>query len=294
LAVSLAVCGAASSGDMAEAPNEAGAAATDAPSEGSGGMDYSGLFLAPPDPIDVQVALGDGAIKATIGSEGGVVEVATDDGLTHRLILPEGALVGPTEITITPIRALEGLNFEEGLTAGVQIEPHGLTLFQPATLILDLPDSVALDEIWGVSTLAGGDQAALHPIVSVGDAIEMPIFNFLTYNSFPGGRANAEDLADQPVTSAGRRVLGELAFIFAEDQQPGLDLSDLEWERIYTLLGTWLDEGILPLHEESMSDDIAFLRFNYELKLLRMLEAQMQSLGGGVRGSLCPSRQSRV
>ena len=235
------------------------------------------------DPLDVTLELEAESVTEVVGPEGGVVEMMNAEGLTLRLTVPEGAVVFPTEITMTPLTEMVGTGLEPGI--GVQLEPHGLSLLRPATLTLELPPGRTVGDLWGVSTLAGGEQVALHPVLPADPGfVELPLFGFSSYGAFPGGRANAEDIADRPVTSAGRRMAGAIARlmqeVFQESNESGRDLSErIPWDRILAMREYWITNGIMPLREEALTDDIAFLRFEYEMMLLIGWDAVFNVLG---------------
>ena len=83
-----------------------------------------------PQPAEGQAATG------AIGPRGGRVDALADDGTLYSLIVPEGALAFPTQITITPLAQLNGSPLGGELIGGVQLEPDGLELAKPATLAI--------------------------------------------------------------------------------------------------------------------------------------------------------------
>ena len=74
------------------------------------------------------------AVAATVGVEGGSVRATSSTGVTYTLEVPAGALVQSTQITLTPIRGLEGSPLSEGFVGAVQFEPSGLRFRVPAVL----------------------------------------------------------------------------------------------------------------------------------------------------------------
>lgn len=258
------------------------------PADGSVERARGDLLSREADPLDVVLELAPESVTEVIGPEGGVIEATHPEGLVLRLTLPEGAVVVPTEITLTPVTQMVGSGLEEGV--GAQLEPHGLTLLHPATLTLELPPGRSIDDLWGISTLAGGEQTALHPVLPADPGfVELPIFGFSSYGAFPGGRANAEDIADRPVTSVGRRVVGEVAMItreyltkeaaeYLENEEAPVFGADFPWDEVLALRDQWLEEGILPLAEAALDDDIAFLRFEHEVSQLLGLDSTLSLL----------------
>ena len=73
---------------------------------------------------------------ATIGAEGGTLSATAADGTTYELVIPPDALDFNETISMTPIRAVEGLPLSGGLAGAVTLEPAGIIFYEPATLII--------------------------------------------------------------------------------------------------------------------------------------------------------------
>jgi len=144
------------------------------------------------------------------------VEAISSDGAVYRLFIPEGALVQLTTVRMIPVESAGGLPFSGGVVAGVELEPSGLSLLVPATLSLEIPENLPLEESWGVSTLAAGNQAALYPFSHTASTAEMVIGGFSGRIISQGGIEDAQALASRPVTAAGRRGVSEVALILKE------------------------------------------------------------------------------
>ncbi len=107
-----------------------------------------------PNPLNVQVAVDESlAVSAVISTAGGTLAAQAADGTRFTLVFPKGALQSDETITLKPIAGVDGLPFSGGLVAGVQMEPEGLRLFQPATLSIESPKTVASE---GYETVAFG------------------------------------------------------------------------------------------------------------------------------------------
>ena len=270
-------------GSDGAAPADAGSGVVGGPVVG---VDVD-LLSREADPLDVTLELEAESVTEAVGPEGGVVEMMNAEGLTLRLTVPEGAVVFPTEITMTPLADVVGTGLGQGV--GVQLEPHGLTLLRPATLTLELPEGRTILDLWGISTLAGGEQVALHPVLPAGSGfVELPIFGFSSYGAYPGGRKNAKDIAERPVTSAGRRALGEVARLVQQALQEAIENREsgpADWReyipegRLLELWDDWISEGVRPLAEEALDDDIAFLQLRYEVSILLGVEENFQLMG---------------
>lgn len=80
---------------------------------------------------------------ADINATGGSLNVSDAKGNQFTLTIPAGALLDHTTITMTAISSATGL--PSGLIAGVQLEPDGLPLMQPAQLKIALASSLPND-----------------------------------------------------------------------------------------------------------------------------------------------------
>lgn len=143
-ALSCAAPAAASCSQSGDSSNGDGGAA------GAGGMsavgslgsahDDLGWTLSPSDhPLTAEITVDDTrAVSQEVTLEGGRLTATAKDGTVYELTIPEGALYGPTVITLTPLRSLSALPLE-GEIHGVRIEPDGLPLMGSPTLLVTPP-----------------------------------------------------------------------------------------------------------------------------------------------------------
>ncbi len=68
------------------------------------------------------------------------------DGSHYSLEIPAGALVEEIEIRMTPITSMQGLPLNEGLAAGVQLEPEGMTFYDIVTLTIDPAEPLPIEQ----------------------------------------------------------------------------------------------------------------------------------------------------
>ena len=241
------------------------------------------LLTAEPNPLNVALVLEEAtASELEIGPEGGTVEAITGDGAVYRLLIPEGALVRPTTIHMIPVESAGDLPFSGGVVAGVELEPGGLSLLVPATLSFELPEDLPLEEIWGVSTLAAGEQAALYPFFYNDSSAQMIIGGFSAKIISQGSIEDAQALARRPVTASGRRVVSEAALILkeaalAQQEDPENWKSNPYLAEIQRLASQWEEQIVKGLRERALMDDIEFLRFGYELDRMLELEGIIQA-----------------
>ncbi|HEU5101447.1 MAG TPA: hypothetical protein VFU22_20635 [Roseiflexaceae bacterium] len=74
------------------------------------------------------------AAHAAIGPEGGTLSAMAADGTRFELVVPAQALDFSEAITMTPVLRAESLPLSGGLIGAVNLEPTGLTFYEPATL----------------------------------------------------------------------------------------------------------------------------------------------------------------
>jgi hypothetical protein len=123
--------------------------------------------LAPPPPSNqftVQAHTDAGrASSKVIPPGGGSLSAVAADGTQFTLTIPPGALVSEEEITLTPVTAIDRLPLSGGLSAAVQVAPDGLLLFQPATLLIDLPVPISADQEITFAWRGTGEEFFLYP-----------------------------------------------------------------------------------------------------------------------------------
>ena len=114
--------------------------------------------------------------SAPIGRDGGSVTATGADGTTYTLTLPEGALLDPTTVTLTPVASIANLPAGASAARAVQVEPAGRRLLKPATLTVggtQLPSAAALT---GFGFDPGGAQFHLAPAALDGQTATVRIF----------------------------------------------------------------------------------------------------------------------
>ena len=134
-----------------------------------------------PNPLNVKVVADDNlAVTGVISNSGGSLTAQAADGSIFTLTFPEGALQSDEIITLTPLSSIEGLLFSGGLVGGVQMSPEGLRLFQPATLTIESPKTVAADgyETVAFGYHADGEGVYLNPSTVSGSLLTLEIWHF--------------------------------------------------------------------------------------------------------------------
>jgi hypothetical protein len=169
----------------------------------------SGTFPETPDPIDVGAETLDTDHAVTHESFFPLTTTAAD-GTKYTLTIPNGALASPTNITMTPVTAIQGMPLGQ-LIGAVHIEPYGLQLLKPATLTIEPPSDAPIAEQTGFLFQEGGDDFHLAPLQ---DTQKLTLT--LTHFSTPGA-ARATDAQRANVAShAPVRNLAQLEQALAE------------------------------------------------------------------------------
>jgi hypothetical protein len=102
------------------------------------------IYSAPANPVTVTPTL-DTAHAATqiiTAASGGTITATGADGSVFTLVLPANAILTDKPITMTPISSLAGVPSGSTFAAGVQLEPDGMALQQPATLTIQPATSI--------------------------------------------------------------------------------------------------------------------------------------------------------
>lgn len=179
---------AAEPGDTDATPDPSSPAGDD---EGSGSpAESASAFLdLPANPLPVTFSTDDSAsISAEIGTDGGSLVTTDANGVVFTLTIPDGALLSPATITMTPV-ALTDSPFENASAAAVSLEPDGLVLMEPATLTILKPGLDATTSLFFSSDNGGGDFGVVSG--NYGDVIEMAVPHF-SISGLLGAMANRE------------------------------------------------------------------------------------------------------
>jgi hypothetical protein len=141
---------------------------------------------------------------AAIQPAGGALSLTDAKGNKFTLTIPANALLSTTTVTMTAVTAIAGLPAGGSFNAGVQLEPDGLELFQPALLTIEpssppAPDTIiplgwhgsgqgvylnleqpqsakltmVLDHFSGAGIGAGTDSYLTSKLLNIGNALEL-------------------------------------------------------------------------------------------------------------------------
>ncbi len=146
-----------------------------------------------------------------IPTEGGTLSATAADGTVFTLTVPAGALWSDEEITMTPVAAIDRLPLSGGLVAAVQLAPEGLLLFEPATLTINPPAPIPIDEEITFAWRGSGEEFFLYPP----DPLDTPAISLslMHFSGYGGGKGTSADQAAQgrrPPANRGDRLKQKL------------------------------------------------------------------------------------
>ncbi len=164
--------------------------------------------------------------SATVGVEGATITATSAGGVAYRLVVPRGALLTPTELTITPVSALNNSPVGTGLSAAVRMAPSGLRFAVPARLeIVVTPVAGAGRQAVAFQSASDGTGLLLRTAGSAGPALTLNIAHFSVYGvavltpaeiaSIPRPpQSDGEGTALDAIARAPSGAAGDLAAIF--------------------------------------------------------------------------------
>ncbi|MEK6221755.1 MAG: hypothetical protein N2D54_05865 [Chloroflexota bacterium] len=143
-------------------------------------------YLLEPNPASITIThLEDTVATAEIGSEGGVLETMDAKGTLYTLTIPQGALLSPEQISITPIASADGEVIGDTFLAGASLKPDNLHFFELVTLEI----SGGLIEAGAVAFAAegGGQDVHLTPSAQTQDSIIITTAHFSGFGTATPG-----------------------------------------------------------------------------------------------------------
>jgi hypothetical protein len=150
--------------------------------------------LPKPDPLSVTPVLDPAhASEQTIPVAGGTVKTTAADGTEFALSIPEGALLEPTTVTLTPVTSIGGLPMSGGLEAAVDISPDGLYLYAVATLTITPAKAMGGAETIGFGYRGSGSDFHLEPLLS-GTGL---VYGLVHFSGYGAAQGTSSDVAKQ-------------------------------------------------------------------------------------------------
>jgi hypothetical protein len=191
---------------------------------GSGSEDVSEALDPETQPVTVTTTVDNSrAVSAMIGPAGGSLTATGADGSRYVLEVPADALVVETEITMTPIESMVGLPLDDGLAAGVQLEPEGMSFYDFVTLTIEPAEVIPVDQQLPIGT-SGETGAVYIPMIdSDPDAIRLLLMHFSSAGVSKGYAADLGPVRQRLGGDAEARIRSLMTQEMARARQAGED-----------------------------------------------------------------------
>lgn len=206
-------------------------------------------------PVVLTVTLDDSAsVSALIPQKGGSVSATLANGLVYTLDIPEGALLSDQEVSMTPIRSIDGLPFSGGLIGGVQLEPDGTLLMAPATLTIQIPNGYDKRYLVGFGYHGVGTGLHLASASGDGSTITLPIMSFSGHGAASGTDQEVNNQAGRSTGSAADDYQQQAADVVNGARARG-ELNDAEMQKLLSIYKDYYDKAVKPALQAATSDD---------------------------------------
>ncbi len=145
---------------------------------------------------------------ATVGAGGGTLSTTAENGTTFELKIPQGALAGSEQLTMTPIQSMPhaGVRF----IAGVQLVPDGLQLLKPAELDVHPARRAGRSGQVAFGYEGSGSEFGLVPL-STRSAVEIPLATLGGFGLATATRGQISRRGHSPPSDPGTAWLQQLA-----------------------------------------------------------------------------------
>ena len=119
------------------------------------------------------------AATATIGAAGGSIGATSTAGEHVTLIVPPGALLAPTRITVTPLASVRKPGLTGGVQGGVDLQPAGLRFARPARLRVELQGRPPAGQRVIAASFEGAARTLEpEPVTDSGNVAVVPVTHF--------------------------------------------------------------------------------------------------------------------
>lgn len=191
------------------------------------------------------------AVTQTIPASGGSISATGADGTVYTLTFPKDSLVDDQEITMTPLSGVSKLPGGHALAAGVQLDPQGLQLAQPATLTIKPATPIPAQNRISFASQDSGTDFHLYPQAYDPQTITLQVTHFTEYGAFQGAAADVltqmqhGTLSYLSLSEQLRSMLGAMR----ASQLTGAD-SPYTWDQIESkfveMSQAWYAQKVLP------------------------------------------------
>ena len=196
---------------------------------GSGSEDVSEALNPETQPVTVTTTVDQGrAVSAMIGPAGGSLTATGADGSRYVLEVPADALVVETEITMTPIESMDGLPLEDGLAAGVQLEPEGVSFYDFVTLTIEPAQAIPVEQQLPIG-ISGEMGAVYLPLIDMDpEIVRLRLTHFSSAGLSKGLLSDLEPVRQRLGGDVETRVNSLMAAEVAWGRQQGKSGPDLD------------------------------------------------------------------
>ena len=117
-------------------------------------------------------------VTATIPPKGGSLALTDAKGNKFTLTFPPNAVMASQAVTMTAVSSLAGLPAGGTFAVGVQLDPDGLVLYQPATLTIEPVAPIAPDALMPLGWHGAGQGLYLNLVDSKASKLTMQLLHF--------------------------------------------------------------------------------------------------------------------
>jgi hypothetical protein len=178
----------------------------------------------------------DRAVSKVVTVEGDTLSAKAADGTTFELVIPAGALYGPTLITMTPLASLSVPSLE-GEAHGVRLEPDGLQFMGTPTLRVTPPkgEKWPIDRQLPLSITGTAQAVSLALFDPKSETLELSLSHFSSYGALLTTKGVGATLSEGEIRS---RFAGDV-----EERLRSATAERLSQERQRELLGAAEDSS---------------------------------------------------
>ncbi len=190
---------------------------------------------------------------------GATLETVGADGTQFSLTIPPNAFFtpGPLELMLTPVIDIGDHGLSANFVAAAHLEPEGLQLFRPATLMVTVPPDVPLANTMGLAyrRMANGTHFTLPTAIDpTSSTVTFSVFHF-SGTGFGLGSCEVPALLDPNI--AGLSSIDDIAIqnltcvAVREGIRQFMDVESTGWppeieNELHDILLGWFDAGVLP------------------------------------------------
>jgi len=249
---------------------------------GATGSEASGTQVDPEGGVSMTLDASQ-ASHAVIPTTGGILKAEGSDGTRYTLDIPEGALLVDTEITMTPVSAIEDFPFSGGLGGAVKLEPDGLFFYEDAILTIEPADDIPVENqvFFGFDAESQGLYLAM-PVVDSA-AIQIRLQHFSGAGVGNGVSAEVAKALDRIADRNEARIRSEVGQYLSEQRMRTL-LNDQEDNtelvaQLEAAMKSSLNDVVKPRLKAALSASATCEQGRRAVQTLLGYERQRQLLG---------------